>query len=95
MPDKSDTTPIGQSELNQQASDLRTQAATFDEHAKTLRDAMNALTQAHADLKNDVENARDVNLTALTAAVDDVTAAVGAVTNHGGISASRSIDTKK
>lgn len=81
-----------QSDQNKQSSDVRKTAAEFDEQAASLRDAMNALTQAHADVKNAVENGDEiVSLSALTAAVDDVTAAVGAVTNYGGTSNARNV----
>jgi hypothetical protein len=73
-----------QSDLNKQASDLRAEAARTTESKQQLRDAMNALTQAHADVKTAVENGHPCDWSAFTAAVDNVTAAVSKVTDHGG-----------
>lgn len=54
------------------------------EHKLALRDAMNGLTQALADVKSANDNGDVLNLMPLTAAVDNVTAAVGAATDNGG-----------
>lgn len=62
----------------------RVAKAESAETTATLRDAMNALTQAFADVKSVIGDSDVVSLVSLQAAVDDVTAAVTASTAAGG-----------
>jgi hypothetical protein len=70
-----------ESDLNAQAKDLREATNLLDSKGAALRDAMNNLTQARADLEAVVGDSAE--MMALRAAVDDVTAAVSAATAHG------------
>lgn len=71
-------------DLDNAAGDLRRESAELGEHKLALRDAMNGLTQALADVKSANDNGDVLNLMPLTAAVDNVTAAVSAATDNGG-----------
>lgn len=65
-------------------ADVRKRKALVDEYKASLSDAQSEVSKAFADVKSVVDSGETPNLTPLMGAIDDLTAAVGKITAHGG-----------